>query len=191
MKLAGFSKCLADYRTQFRSPFSGLLTALVLSKSVARWCNITPFFSKDGVIYTHVRRKDVVPLHLIILVIWCNFKRFNNILNSKILMNLIRKRKYLADQLQLCFCFCISNTKYLYFIFALELYNLLHGLIDRVFDYDLYWRTRACLLCIPVPPSTVPIHYVVYSGYFHWTLSLFIYVRSMSGLSCPCCRWPE
>jgi len=29
------------------------------------------------------------------------------ILNSEILLNLIRKMKYLADQFQLCFCFCI------------------------------------------------------------------------------------
>jgi len=27
------------------------------------------------------------------------------------LLNLIRKAKYLTDQLQLCVCFCISNTK--------------------------------------------------------------------------------
>jgi len=35
---------------------------------------------------------------------------------------------------------------------------LLHGLIARVFDCDLYWRTRACLLCISVPPPAVSIH---------------------------------
>jgi len=29
---------------------SGLLTALVLSKSVARWCNTTPLFYKNVVI---------------------------------------------------------------------------------------------------------------------------------------------
>jgi len=50
---------------------------------------------------------------------WCNYKRFNTILNSEILLNLIRKIKYLADQFQLCFCFCVGNAKQLYFISAL------------------------------------------------------------------------
>jgi len=40
----------------------------------------------------------------------CNFKRFNAILNSEILLNLGRKIKYLKDQFQLRFCFCIGNT---------------------------------------------------------------------------------
>jgi len=47
-----------------------------------------------------------------------NFKRFTIISNSEILLNLIRKMKYLTDQFQLCFCFCIGNAKYLYFISA-------------------------------------------------------------------------
>ena len=50
---------------------------------------------------------------------WCNFTRFNTILNREILLNLIRKMKYLTAQFQLCFCFRIGNTKYLYFISAL------------------------------------------------------------------------
>jgi len=33
-----------------------------------------------------------------------NFKRFNTIPNNEILLNLIRKMKYLTDQFQLCFC---------------------------------------------------------------------------------------
>ena len=40
-----------------------------------------------------------------------NFKRFNTIPNSEILLNLIRKMKYLTDQFQLCFCVCIGNAK--------------------------------------------------------------------------------
>ena len=40
-----------------------------------------------------------------------NFRRFNTILNSEMLLNLIRKMKYLTDQFQLCFCFCIGNAK--------------------------------------------------------------------------------
>jgi len=34
---------------------------------------------------------------------WCNFNRFNTILNGEFLLNLLRKRKYLTDQFQLCF----------------------------------------------------------------------------------------
>ena len=45
---------------------------------------------------------------------WCNFKRFNAILNSEILLNLLRKMKCLTDQFQLFCCFCIGNTKQLY-----------------------------------------------------------------------------
>ena len=55
--------------------------------------------------------------------------------------------------------------------------------LARFFDYDLYWGTRACLLCIFVPPPTVPLHYVVHSDSFLWAFTLFIYFRSMSGLS--------
>ena len=42
-----------------------------------------------------------------------NLKRFNTIpiSNSEILLNLIRKIKYLIDQYHLCFCFCIGNVK--------------------------------------------------------------------------------
>jgi len=58
-----------------------------------------------------VCRKNFVPHHQNIGVIWCNFKRFNTILNIENLLNLIRKMKYLTDQFQLCFCFCIGNTK--------------------------------------------------------------------------------
>jgi len=50
----------------------------------------------------HVCRKNV-PLHRKIILIWCNFNRFNIILNSKILLNLMRKMKYLTDELQLVF----------------------------------------------------------------------------------------
>jgi len=28
----------------------------------------------------------------------------------------------------------------------------------RVFDYDLYRRTQACMLCVFFSPSTVPLH---------------------------------
>jgi len=49
---------------------------------------------------------------------WCDFKRFNTIPNSEILLNLIRKMKCLTYQFQLSFCigntnsciyFCIGN----------------------------------------------------------------------------------
>jgi len=54
--------------------------------------------------------------------------------------------------------------------------------LARFFDYDLYWRTRACLFRIFVPPPTVPLHYVVNSGSFLLAFTLFIYFRSMSCL---------
>jgi len=41
-----------------------------------------------------------------------NFKRFNTVPNSEIIiLNLIRNMKYVTDQFQLCFWFCIGNTK--------------------------------------------------------------------------------
>jgi len=55
--------------------------------------------------------------------------------------------------------------------------------LARFMDCGLYWRTRACLICMFVPPPAVPLHYVVISGSFLWVFSLFIYFRSMSGLS--------
>jgi len=55
--------------------------------------------------------------------------------------------------------------------------------LARFLDYDVYWRTQACLLCIFVPQPTVPLHYFVNSSSFVWAFSLFIYFRSMSGLS--------
>jgi len=45
---------------------------------------------------------------------WCNLKRFNTILKSEILLNLIHKMKYFTDQFQLCLWFCTGNTKQLY-----------------------------------------------------------------------------
>jgi len=50
-----------------------------------------------------------MPHHRKIVVIWCNFKRFYNILNSEILLNLIRKMKCLTDQFQLCFLFALAT----------------------------------------------------------------------------------
>jgi len=50
-----------------------------------------------------------VPHHRKILLIWCNFKRFNTMLNSKILLNLIRKMKHLVDQLQQVFVFALAT----------------------------------------------------------------------------------
>jgi len=44
--LAGFSNCLAEYTVHSLSPRYGLLTALALLNSVARWWNTTQFFRK-------------------------------------------------------------------------------------------------------------------------------------------------
>jgi len=52
-----------------------------------------------------------VPHHKKIVVSRCNFKRFNNIPNSEILLNHIGKMKHLVDHFQLCFLFALGNTK--------------------------------------------------------------------------------
>jgi len=44
--LAGFRNCLAEFTVHSLSPCNGLLTALALLNSVARWCNATIFFAK-------------------------------------------------------------------------------------------------------------------------------------------------
>jgi len=65
----------------------------------------------------YVCRKNVVPLHRKIILIWCNFKRFNTILNSKLFLNLIPKMKYLTDQLQLVFVFALATpNSYILFL---------------------------------------------------------------------------
>jgi len=171
--LVGFRNCLAEYTVHSLSPYCGLLTALVLLNSVARWWNTTQFFTKMvqffmlvcmgvgrifpggpsvdfsknfsmggakvvkfAVYHSKLRKepffaeifKFLTPFRHPCLCVgksschtiknWCNFERLNTILDSEILLNLIRIMKYLADQIQLCFCFCIGNTKKLYFISA-------------------------------------------------------------------------
>ena len=51
-----------------------------------------------------------------------------------------------------------------------------HSGSTRAFDYALYCRTRACMLCMFVLPPTSLIK-VVNSGSFHWAWSVFIYCR--------------
>jgi len=47
---------------------------------------------------------------------WCNFKRFNTILNNEIVMNFIHKMKCLTDKCHLCFVFALATLKrYVYF----------------------------------------------------------------------------
>jgi len=53
-----------------------------------------------------------------------------------------------------------------------------HSGSTRAFDYALYCRTQACMLCMFVLPPTSLIK-VVNSGSFHWTLSVFMYFRFM------------
>jgi len=53
-----------------------------------------------------------------------------------------------------------------------------HSGSTRAYDYALYCRTRACMLCMFVLPPTSLIK-VVHSGSFHWALSVFIYFRFM------------
>ena len=162
MNFAGFRNCLAEYTVQSLSPCYGLITALVLLNSVAKWCNTTQFFTKILHACVHGRRNEFfqggplvdfsksfstgdqkwwnlvfttrykensifcwkfkIPGPLPTPICLCvgnvratplknlsNFKRFNTIPNSEILLNLIRKMKYLTNQFQLCFC--IGNVK--------------------------------------------------------------------------------
>ena len=53
-----------------------------------------------------------------------------------------------------------------------------HSGSTQAFDYALYCRTRACMLCMFVLPPTALIK-VVNSGSFHWALSVFIYFHFM------------
>ena len=53
-----------------------------------------------------------------------------------------------------------------------------HSGSTSAFDYALYCRTRACMLCMFVPPP-ISLIKVVNSGSFHWALSVFIYLRFM------------
>jgi len=53
-----------------------------------------------------------------------------------------------------------------------------HSGSTRAFDYALYCRTRACMLCMFVLPP-ISLIKVVNSGSFHWALSVFIYFRFM------------
>jgi len=63
-------------------------------------------------------------------------------MNNEILLNLIRKMKYLTDQFQFCFCFCIDNTKQLYLF--LHWQHNWHPYSRQLATYAL-----SCL-CIPV-----------------------------------------
>jgi len=54
VNLVGFRNRLAEYTVHSLSPCYGLLTALVLLNSVARWCNTTQFFTKIVSFYTLV-----------------------------------------------------------------------------------------------------------------------------------------
>ena len=53
-----------------------------------------------------------------------------------------------------------------------------HSGSTRAFDYALYCRTRACMLCMFVLPPT-SLMKAVNSDSFHWALSVFIYFRFM------------
>jgi len=61
-----------------------------------------------------------------------------------------------------------------------------------VFDYDVYTGERelVCFVCLFHHPRS---HFtkLLTRPLFFWALSLFIYFRSMSGLSRSCCRWLE
>jgi len=83
---------------------------------------------------------------------WWNFKRFNTSLNSKILLDLIRKMKHLTDQFQLCFFFALATLiSYIYFCI---------GNTFGIFTADnlLVAAYALSCLCIPVPNAVVFSH---------------------------------
>ena len=59
-----------------------------------------------------------------------------------------------------------------FLVFLTAQWRLRHTGSARVFDYALYRRTQARLLCIFAPPPTVPLQKVVNSDSFLWTVSL-------------------
>ena len=66
-------------------------------------------------------KKNFVPHHREIGAISCNFKRINTILNSEILLNLIRKMKYVTEKL----CFVLHYIRNMIGIFADHLLHML------------------------------------------------------------------
>jgi len=88
-----------------------------------------------------------------------------------------------VDRYQCCVIFTLSVFQAVFLLFLAVQRRLRHMGSARFFDYHLHRITRACLLCIFVPPPTAPLHYVGKSGSFLWSFSLFIYFVSISGLS--------
>ena len=82
-----------------------------------------------------------------------------------------------------CFLSCVLG------VFNSPVATPAYGLLGLRLSFRLrFISENASLLCMFVPPPTVPLHYVVNSGSFLCALSLLIYFRSMSGLSRSCCR---
>ena len=118
MNLAEICKCLSEYSTPCTIGHHVRVCLL-------HWCCRTVL--PDGAILHHFLQKSLYKNDVILHACvqdkfsttpsknWCNFKRFNSTVKNEILLNLIRKMKYLRDQFQLCFCFCIVNIKQLYF----------------------------------------------------------------------------
>jgi len=94
--LAGFRKYLAEHTVHDVVTLLGIAYRIGVIEQMMKFCML-------------VCRKLFVPRHRKIDVIWCNFKRFNTILNSEILLILIRKMKYVADQFQWCICFALAT----------------------------------------------------------------------------------
>jgi len=97
----------------------------------------------------HVCRKNVVPLHRKILLIWFNFKRFNTILNRKILLNLIRKIKNLTDQFQPVFVFALATlNSYILFLHCnfTTCYTVLYLIPESSITIDIAERELVCFV---------------------------------------------
>jgi len=96
--LAGFCKCVAEHEHNLVT-LPGIAYRIGVIKQC---CHMVQFCML-------VCKKNLVQHYRKIVVIRRDFKRLNNILNSEILVNLIRKMKYLTDQFQFCFIFALAT----------------------------------------------------------------------------------
>ena len=95
---------------------------------------------------------------------WCNFERFNTLPNSKILLKLISKMKYLTDQFQTCFCFCIYNIKTLssYILFVRWQHN-----------WHPYRQLATCYICFVLSLHPAVVSNAAVEWVFNYVTSVF------------------
>jgi len=189
--LAGFPNCLAEYTGHSLSPYHGLLIALVLLNNVARRCNFiclcawaSEGFYPEGalVAFSKVFPRGAksgeicfLPLATKKTTLLLKFSNFFPPSNTH------------ACHFYLFFCAVFT-------VFLIAQWQPRHtsssGLARlqrlRLRFKSEYASLLALYICAATHGPTSLGNKVVNSGSFLWALSLFIYFRSMSGLS-----WPE